>query len=86
MLSPHFHFTFYSLLISKLEIDQNPYPNVDSVSGSLLYHYGLRTEEFYTVTFGTSRSMGALSQLVWDRALGLRKLASRFIDYSTRSN
>lgn len=26
---------------------------------------------FYTVTFGTSRAIGALSQLVWDRALGL---------------
>ena len=46
-------------------------PNVDSASGSLLYHYGLKNFDFYTVTFGTSRSMGALSQLVWDRALGL---------------
>jgi citrate synthase len=50
---------------------KNPFPNVDSVSGSLLYHFGLNHFEFYTVTFGTSRSIGALSQLVWDRALGL---------------
>jgi len=50
---------------------KNPHPNVDSASGSLLYHYGLTQFPFYTVTFGTSRSMGALSQLVWDRALGL---------------
>ncbi|KDE07204.1 citrate synthase [Microbotryum lychnidis-dioicae p1A1 Lamole] len=50
---------------------KNPFPNVDSASGSLLYHYGLKQFDFYTVTFGTSRSMGALSQLVWDRALGL---------------
>ncbi|KAM0750135.1 citrate synthase [Meredithblackwellia eburnea MCA 4105] len=50
---------------------KNPFPNVDAVSGSLLYHYGLTDFPFYTVTFGTSRSMGALSQLVWDRALGL---------------
>ncbi|GAA5982474.1 hypothetical protein JCM10908_006662 [Rhodotorula pacifica] len=50
---------------------KNPYPNVDSASGSLLYHYGLTQTEFYTVTFGTSRAMGGLSQLVWDRALGL---------------
>jgi citrate synthase len=50
---------------------KNPYPNVDAVSGSLLYHFGLTHFPFYTVTFGTSRAMGALSQLVWDRALGL---------------
>jgi len=50
---------------------KNPFPNVDAVSGSLLYHYGLRQFEFYTVTFGTSRAIGGLSQLVWDRALGL---------------
>jgi len=50
---------------------KNPFPNVDAASGSLLYHYGLKEFPFYTVTFGTSRSMGALSQLVWDRALGL---------------
>ncbi|KAI5478298.1 citrate synthase [Pseudohyphozyma bogoriensis] len=50
---------------------KNPFPNVDAASGSLLYHYGLKTFPFYTVTFGTSRSIGALSQLVWDRALGL---------------
>ncbi|BGP20342.1 hypothetical protein JCM10213_001605 [Rhodosporidiobolus nylandii] len=50
---------------------KNPFPNVDAASGSLLYHYGLTNTDFYTVTFGTSRSMGALAQLVWDRALGL---------------
>ncbi|ORY73627.1 citrate synthase [Leucosporidium creatinivorum] len=50
---------------------KNPFPNVDAASGSLLYHYGLKNFDFYTVTFGTSRSMGALSQVVWDRALGL---------------
>ncbi|KAL7337743.1 citrate synthase-like protein [Rhodotorula toruloides] len=50
---------------------KNPFPNVDAASGSLLYHYGLRNFDFYTVTFGTSRAIGALSQLVWDRALGL---------------
>lgn len=46
---------------------KNPFPNVDAVSGSLLYHYGLTQFDFYTVTFGTSRAMGGLSQLVWDR-------------------
>ncbi|GAA6062527.1 hypothetical protein JCM10212_001577 [Sporobolomyces blumeae] len=38
---------------------------------SLLYPYGLKNFDFYTVTFGTSRAIGALSQLVWDRAYGL---------------
>ncbi|GAA5834303.1 hypothetical protein JCM11251_007952 [Rhodosporidiobolus azoricus] len=50
---------------------KNPFPNVDAASGSLLYHYGLKQFDFYTVTFGTSRAMGALSQSVWSRALGL---------------
>merc|ERR1711939_37462 len=50
---------------------KNPYPNVDAASGCLLYHYGLTQFDFYTVTFGTSRAMGGLAQLVWDRALGL---------------
>lgn len=49
---------------------QNPYPNVDSHSGVLLWHYGFTQFEFYTVLFGVSRSVGALSQLYWDRALG----------------
>ncbi|BGP35607.1 hypothetical protein JCM10296v2_007448 [Rhodotorula toruloides] len=50
---------------------KNPFPNVDAASGSLLYHYGLTQFPYYTVTFGTSRAIGALSQYVWDRALGL---------------
>jgi len=50
---------------------KNPFPNVDSASGALLYHYGLTQFDMYTVVFGTSRSMGALANLVWARALGL---------------
>jgi len=49
----------------------NPYPNVDSHSGVLLWHYGFTQFEYYTVLFGVSRAVGALSQLYWDRALGL---------------
>lgn len=49
----------------------NPYPNVDSHSGVLLWHYGLTQFEYYTVLFGVSRAVGGLSQLYWDRALGL---------------
>ncbi|MFW6129114.1 MAG: citrate (Si)-synthase, eukaryotic [Candidatus Aminicenantaceae bacterium] len=50
---------------------KNPWPNVDAHSGCLLVHYGLTEYDFYTVFFGTSRAMGVLSSLVWDRALGL---------------
>ncbi|KAH8116910.1 citrate synthase [Phellopilus nigrolimitatus] len=50
---------------------KNPYPNVDAGSGCLLYHYGLREFKYYTVIFGVSRALGALTQVVWDRALGL---------------
>lgn len=50
---------------------KNPYPNVDSASGILFYHYGIREMLFFTVIFGCSRSMGPMTQLVWDRALGL---------------
>uniref|UniRef100_A0A7S1TAF7 Citrate synthase n=1 Tax=Compsopogon caeruleus TaxID=31354 RepID=A0A7S1TAF7_9RHOD len=50
---------------------KNPWPNVDAHSGVLLQHYGLVEQNYYTVLFGVSRAIGALSSLVWDRALGL---------------
>lgn len=49
---------------------KNPWPNVDAHSGSLLKHYGLVEEDFYTVLFGVSRALGVLASLCWDRALG----------------
>jgi citrate synthase len=49
---------------------KNPYPNVDAHSGTLLQHYGLVEEDYYTVMFGVSRALGVLSSLLWDRALG----------------
>jgi len=49
----------------------NPYPNVDSHSGVLLWHYGFTQYQYYTVLFAVSRAVGALSQVYWDRALGL---------------
>lgn len=50
---------------------KNPWPNVDAHSGVLLQHYGLVEQDFYTVLFGVSRAIGVLSQLIWDRALGM---------------
>jgi len=50
---------------------KNPWPNVDAGSGALLYHYGLKEFEYYTVLFSVSRAMGMCSQLVLNRALGV---------------
>jgi citrate synthase len=50
---------------------KNPHPNVDSASGVLFHHYGFCDPLYYTVTFGVSRGLGPLAQLIWDRALGL---------------
>uniref|UniRef100_A0A7S1CE71 Citrate synthase n=1 Tax=Bicosoecida sp. CB-2014 TaxID=1486930 RepID=A0A7S1CE71_9STRA len=50
---------------------KNPWPNVDAHSGCLLMHYGFTEHNYYTVLFGVSRAFGVLSQLLWDRALGL---------------
>ncbi|PLB41081.1 putative citrate synthase Cit1 [Aspergillus candidus] len=50
---------------------KNPHPNVDAASGVLFHHYGFQQPLYYTVTFGVSRALGPLAQLIWDRALGL---------------
>ena len=49
---------------------KNPWPNVDAHSGVLLMNYGLVEYDFYTVLFGVSRSIGVLTNLIWDRATG----------------
>jgi citrate synthase len=48
----------------------DPWPNVDAGSGSLLYRYGLKEFEYYTVLFSVSRAMGMCSQLIVSRAWG----------------
>ncbi|PWB72944.1 type I citrate synthase [candidate division GN15 bacterium] len=49
---------------------KDPWPNVDAGSGALLYYYGLKEFQYYTVLFSVSRAMGMLAQLVINRALG----------------
>lgn len=49
----------------------NTYPNVDSQSGALFYSLGIKKFNFYSVFFAMSRTIGALSNLVWSRAYGL---------------
>ena len=50
---------------------KNPWPNVDAASGSLLYYYGLKEFNYYTVLFSISRSMGIIAQMVINRAMGI---------------
>ena len=45
----------------------DPYPNVDSASGSLLMACGLVKPEYYTVLFGLSRVVGIAAQIVYER-------------------
>jgi citrate synthase len=49
---------------------KNPWPNVDAISGTLQYHYGVKEFDFYTVMFGISRLLGVSANAVWARALG----------------
>ena len=49
---------------------KNPWPNVDAQSGVIQWHYGVTEYDFYTVMFGMGRSLGVLSNIIWDRALG----------------
>lgn len=49
---------------------KNPWANVDAISGTLQYHYGVREFDFYTVMFGVGRSLGVTANAVWARALG----------------
>ena len=49
---------------------KNPWANVDAISGTLQYHYGVREFDFYTVLFGVGRALGVTANAVWARALG----------------
>ena len=49
---------------------KNPMPNVDAISGTLQYYYGVREFDFYTVLFGVGRALGVTANYVWARALG----------------
>jgi citrate synthase len=57
-------------VLDKLGKVKNPWPNVDSISGTLQYFYGMKEFDFYTVLFGISRILGVTANAVWARALG----------------
>merc|ERR1711933_110734 len=50
---------------------KNPWPNVDALSGTMMQYYNLDQEDYYTVVFAVSRSLGCMSNLVWSRLMGL---------------
>jgi len=50
---------------------KNPWPNVDALSGTCMQYYGLDQEDYYTVVFAVSRSLGCSANLVWSRLMGL---------------
>jgi citrate synthase len=50
---------------------KNPAPNVDAISGTLQYYYGVRDFDFYTVLFGVGRALGVTANYIWMRALGM---------------
>lgn len=49
---------------------KDPWPNVDAATGALLYHYGIKEFEYYTVIFSVSRALGICAQLIMSRIYG----------------
>lgn len=49
---------------------KDPWPNVDAATGALLYHFGIKEFEYYTVIFSVSRALGICSQLILSRVMG----------------
>jgi len=54
-------------VLSEIEKIQNPYPNVDAISGSILSAAGFDFPEYFTVLFGLSRIVGIARQIVYER-------------------
>ncbi len=57
----------------------SPYPNVDAITGALLYHYGIVEQEFYTVLFGLGLALGLLAQFIVLHGIGVKLLRPRSI-------
>lgn len=45
----------------------DPYPNVDAISGSVLAAAGFNYPQYFTVLFGVSRTVGIVSQIIYER-------------------
>ena len=48
---------------------KDPWPNIDAISGSIIYHYGIKEFSFYTVLFAMARGIGVAAQAVINRAM-----------------
>lgn len=48
---------------------KDPWPNIDAISGSLIYYYGIKEFSYYTVIFALSRGIGLAAQAVVNRGL-----------------
>lgn len=46
---------------------QNPYPNIDAITGVMLSAAGFAFPEYFTVLFGFARSIGVAIQIVYER-------------------
>jgi len=55
--------------LKKIKKISNPWPNVDAITGAILYYYGLKEFSYYTVVFAVSRSLGLTAQAVINRAM-----------------
>ncbi len=49
---------------------KNVNPNVDALSGVLMYSLGVTHSPFYTAIFGVSRAIGMCAQMILNRAIG----------------
>lgn len=49
---------------------KNTNPNVDALSGVLMYAFGVTDPPFYTAIFGVSRAIGMCAQMVLNRGIG----------------
>lgn len=54
-------------VLSKNPKIADPYPNVDSISGTLLSAAGFKYPEYFTILFGLSRVVGISIQVVYER-------------------
>lgn len=50
---------------------KNVNPNVDAISGILMYAFGVTRPRFYTAIFGVSRALGMCAQMVLNRGIGI---------------
>lgn len=57
-------------VLKQVQKIKDPWPNVDAISGSLLYKYGMTEFPYYTVLFSMSRALGVCAQAVVARAMG----------------